>query len=141
MWAASSLNSSSEENQMSPHPVIKPPAALLFLPCLVAISFAQMPNPYGLAIPEDSDKKAAAAAIAEAAKNDLAVAVAIVDTAGTLVYYEKMDNTQTGSAKVAVDKARSAALFKRPTKIFEDALTKGNALPILRPDAAVPLDD
>jgi len=41
------------------------------------------------------------------------------------VYYEKMDNTQLGSAEVAIDKARTAALFKRPTKAFQDVVAAG----------------
>jgi glc operon protein GlcG len=53
--------------------------------------------------------------------------VAVVDPNGTLVYYEKMDNTQLGSADVAIDKARSAALYKRPTKAFQDAVAGGGA--------------
>jgi uncharacterized protein GlcG (DUF336 family) len=53
------------------------------------------------------------------------MAVAVVDTAGNLVYYEKMDNTQIGSANVAIEKARTAVLFKRPSKAFQDALAGG----------------
>ena len=53
------------------------------------------------------------------------MAAAIVDGGGNLVYFEKMDNTQIGSVNVAIEKARSAALFKRPTKAFEDALASG----------------
>lgn len=87
-----------------------------------------MPNPYGPSVTLDNAKKAAAPAVAEAEKNHWNVAVAIVDTSGNLVYYEKMDNTQLGSANVAVDKARTAALFKRPSKAFEDAAaTPGGA--------------
>src|SRR5216684_4864994 len=86
---------------------------------------AQMPNPYGLPISLENARKAAAPALAEAAKNNWTVAVAIVGPAGTLVYYEKMDNTQIGSAEVAIDKARTAALFKRPTKVFQDAVAAG----------------
>jgi len=51
--------------------------------------------------------------------------VAVVDPSGNLVYYEKMDNTQLGSAHIAVEKAKTAALFKRPTLAFQDALAKG----------------
>ncbi|WP_225132296.1 ribose-phosphate diphosphokinase [Bradyrhizobium sp. NBAIM20] len=51
----------------------------------------------------------------------------MVDTAGTLVVYDKLDNTQTGSALVAQDKAVSAALFKRPTKAFQDVVASGPA--------------
>jgi len=47
------------------------------------------------------------------------MAIAVVDPAGTLVYFEKADTTQNGSANVAIGKARSAALYKRPTKAFQ----------------------
>jgi uncharacterized protein GlcG (DUF336 family) len=100
-----------------------------------------MPNPYGLSITVDDAKKAAAPALAEAAKNNWKVAVAIVDPAGTLVYYEKMDNTQLASANVAIDKARSAARFKRPTKAFQDALAAGGeGLRVLGLEGAVPVE-
>ena len=87
-----------------------------------------MPNPYGASVTLENAKKAAALAVAEAEKNHWNMAVAVVDTSGNLVYYEKMDNTQLGSATVAVDKARTAALYKRPSKAFEDAIaTPGGA--------------
>jgi len=82
-----------------------------------------MPNPYGPSVTLETAKKAAAPAVAEAEKNHWNMAIAVVDTSGNLVYYEKMDNTQLGSANVAIDKARTAALFKRPSKAFEDAVT------------------
>jgi uncharacterized protein GlcG (DUF336 family) len=53
------------------------------------------------------------------------MAAAIVDPAGILVYFEKIDDTQYGSSRIAIDKARSAALFKRPTKAFQDSVEKG----------------
>jgi glc operon protein GlcG len=69
------------------------------------------------------------------------MAIAIVDPNGFLVYFEKMDNTQNGSVDVALDKARSAALFKRPTKAFQDALAAGGeGLRILALQGAVPVD-
>ena len=102
---------------------------------------AQMSNPYGAPISVDNAKKAAAAALAEAVKNHWTMAVAVVDPNGTLIYYEKMDNTQIGSADVAIDKARSAALFKRPTKALQDALAAGGAgLRILALKGAVPVE-
>jgi glc operon protein GlcG len=100
--------------------------SLLFFFCAFA-TFGQMPNPYGAPISLENAKKAAAPALAEARKNNWEMAVAIVDTSGNLVYYEKMDNTQLGSAQVSISKARSAALFKRPTKAFQDALAAGGA--------------
>jgi len=115
--------------------------AMLFALCLMTGAVAQMPNPYGLPISLENAKKAAAPAMAEAAKNGWNMAVAIVDPAGNLVYYEKMDNTQLGSANVAIDKARSAALYKRPTKAFQDALAAGgDALRILSLKGAVPVE-
>jgi uncharacterized protein GlcG (DUF336 family) len=97
--------------------------------------------PIGPSIGLDAAKKVAAAASAEARKNGWLMAIAIVDPAGTLVYYEKADNTQLGSAVVAVGKARSAALYKRPTKAFQDALAKGaENLRVLRLEGAVPVE-
>lgn len=100
-----------------------------------------MSNPYGAPITLENAKKAAAAALAEARKNNFTMAAAITDTAGYLVYFERMDGTQTGSAVVALDKARSAALFKRPTKAFQDALAAGGeGLRVLRLEGAVPIE-
>ena len=126
---------------MSPRSVVRTIIALLFVPCVLAGALAQMPNLYGLSISLENAKKAAMPALAEAAKNNWSMAVAIVDPAGNLVYYEKMDNTQLGSANVAIDKARSAALFKRPTKAFQDALAAGGeGLRILRIQGATPVE-
>jgi glc operon protein GlcG len=100
-----------------------------------------MPDPYGLPISLDSAKKGAAAAIAEARRNNWTMAAAVVDTGGHLVYFEKMDGTQTGSVAVAIGKARSAALFMRPTKAFQDVLADGgDGLRILGLEGAVPVE-
>jgi glc operon protein GlcG len=96
---------------------------------------------YGPSITLGSAKTAAAAAIVEARDNTWDMAVAIVDTAGSLVYFEKMDDTQAGSVIVAQAKARSAALFKRPTKAFQDALAAGgDGLRVLGLEGAVPIE-
>lgn len=100
-----------------------------------------MPNPYGPPVSVEAAKKAAAAALAEAVKNHWNMAVAVVDPNGTLIYYEKMDNTQIGSAKVSINKARSAALYKRPTKALQDALASGGAgMRVLGLEDAVPVE-
>jgi len=79
--------------------------------------------------------------MAEAKNNGWTMAVAVVDGAGDLVYFEKMDETQTGSVTVAQAKARSAARFKRPTKVFQDALTATpDGLRILGIEGAVPVE-
>ena len=99
------------------------------------------PNPYGPAISLELAKKAAAPALAEALKHNLSIVVAVVDTSGNLVYYEKMDDAFLGSAKVAIAKARSSAAFKRSTKAFEDLLaTGGTGLRVLRLPGALPLE-
>src|SRR5215467_786870 len=114
---------------------------LILICCFLGTEAQMLPNPYGAPISNESAKKAAAAAIAEATKNHWNMAVAVVDPNGTLVYYEKMDNTQLGSADVAIEKARSAARFKRPTKAFQDALAAGGAgIRILGLPGAVPVE-
>lgn len=100
-------------------------AAVLFAG-LSAAAQAQVPQ-YGTSINLDDAKKAIAAGQAEARKHGWPVAIAILDTAGMLVAYEKMDNTQTASIQVAIDKGRSAAIYRRPTKVFEDLVAKGGA--------------
>jgi len=100
-----------------------------------------MPEIYGLSINLDTAKKVAASAIAEAHKNNWTMAVAVIDTGGHLVYFEKMDGTQTGSARVAISKGRSAVLFKRPTKAFQDMVAAGGeGLRMLRLEGAVPIE-
>jgi uncharacterized protein GlcG (DUF336 family) len=117
-------------------------AFLVLLGVCASLASAQMlPNPYGAPIGVEDARKAAAAALAEARKNKWNMAVAVVDPSGNLVYYEKMDNTQLGSAEFSIDKARSAALFKRPTRAFQDALAQGGTnLRTLRVRDAVPVE-
>jgi glc operon protein GlcG len=105
--------------------VVRSVVAATILFAGLAMAWAQMPNPLGGPVTLENARKAAAPALAEAEKNHWNVAVAVVDTGGNLVYYEKMDNTQLGSANVAIEKARTAALFKRPTKAFQDTLAGG----------------
>jgi len=123
-----------------PQTFLKALLSMLFALC-ASSALAQMPNPYGAPISLESAKKAAAAAAAEARKNNWNMAIAITDTAGDLVYLEKMDATQTGSVMIALDKARAAAQFKRPTKVFQDAVASGGGgLRILGLRGAVPVD-
>ena len=87
---------------------------------------------YGPSITLDVAKQVLSMAQQEARRNNLHMAVAIVDTAGNLVAFERLDDTQSGSIEVAQDKARSAALYRRSTKVFQDALAAGgNGLRIL----------
>lgn len=86
---------------------------------------AEQPRPdYGLDITIEVAKKIAAGAVAECRANKWNVAVAIVNTHGSLVYYERMDNTQSASARVSVDKASAAAMYRRTTREFAEAIAK-----------------
>ena len=81
---------------------------------------------YGTAVTTAQAKRIAAGVLAECAKNSWNVAVAVVDNHGFLVYFERMENTQTASMDIAVGKARSAATYRRPTRAFVDAINKGS---------------
>jgi len=103
--------------------VIRVAALALGLQFAAAAS-AQVPQ-YGANVTLEQARKALAAAVAEARKNQWPVAIAVVDTAGQLVAYERMDNTQTASVQVSQDKAVSAAMYRRSTKVFQDLVTGG----------------
>ena len=82
-----------------------------------SLALAQDRRPdYGTAVNVAQAKKIAAGVIGECAKNQWNVAVAVVDNHGFLVYFERMDNTQTASMDIAVGKARAAATYRRPTR-------------------------
>jgi uncharacterized protein GlcG (DUF336 family) len=116
-------------------------AALLFTIAAFGQTPAAPAPTYGVSITADSAKKLAAAAIAEAKKNNLSMAVAIVDTGGYLVYFERMPDTQLGSVQIAMEKAKSAAMFRRPTKVFQDAVAAGgDGLRMLGLTGAVPVE-
>lgn len=102
---------------------------------------AQDPPAYGPPITLSQALQAVEAAKAEAEKQKWPVAIAVVDGGGHLVAFYRLDNTQYGSVEVAIAKAKSAALFRRPTKAFEDILAGGGAnLRILKVEGAVPVE-
>ena len=80
---------------------------------------------YGAAVNAAAAKKIATGVVAECQKNGWNVAVAVVDNHGSLVYFERMDNTQTASLDIAVGKAKAAATYRRTTRVFMDAINKG----------------
>jgi len=82
--------------------------------------------PFGPPITLEQAKKVAAAAEAEAKKKSLNSAIAILEPNGAPVYFAKMDGTQYAAFNVAMDKALSAALYRRPTAAFDAGLRGGN---------------
>jgi glc operon protein GlcG len=110
---------------------------LIGLVCMTGYAFAQKEAEkavvknsapivsYGESITLEAAKKMASAAEAFAVNNQWTVAIAIVDTGGNLVFFEKMEHTQIGSIEVAIGKAKTANNFKRPTKAMEDVVANG----------------
>ena len=91
-----------------------------------SLALAQDRRPdYGTAVNVAQAKKIAAGVIAECAKNQWNVAVAVVDNHGGLVYFERMENTQYASNEIAINKAKTAATYRRPTRVFMDTINKG----------------
>src|SRR5436190_4737117 len=103
---------------------------------LASTALAQQPAPspapagpppdYGAPITNEQAKAVAAAAVAEAKKNNWRMAFAIVGPAGELVYFEKMDGTHLASVEIAQAKARTAVLFRRPCKAFAGPYAAAN---------------
>ena len=112
--------------------------AMLLIIAVNGVAQAQAPA-YGNEVTLDRAKKVMAAAEAEAKKNNWTVVIAIVDTHGLLVMLQRLDNTQTASVKVAIEKARTAAMFKRPSKVFEDAVA-GGRLTLLGVPGVTPIE-
>ncbi|MEA2907340.1 MAG: glc operon protein GlcG [Alphaproteobacteria bacterium] len=94
---------------------------------------------YGLPISSEQAREAAAAALAEARKNGWRMAVAVVGPDGYLAYFEKIDGTQNASVLLAQAKARTSALYRRPSKVFADQFAAGNTGFMSFPDEARPI--
>jgi uncharacterized protein GlcG (DUF336 family) len=116
-------------------------AALAATPVLAEMAATQPPPAgppaYGEQINIEQAKKAAAAAAEEAKKINTFMAIAVVSPSGDLVYFEKMDNTQYASITIAQHKARAAAIFRRPTKVFEDRVATPAGVPALTLDGVI----
>ena len=97
--------------------------------------------PYGAPISLEQAKKVIVGAEAEARKHNWNMVIAVLDSGGHLVMLERMDGTQLGSIEAAKDKAYSAVLYRRPTKVFQDLVGQGGAnLRLLRLSGASPLE-
>jgi uncharacterized protein GlcG (DUF336 family) len=86
---------------------------------------ASPPPGYGAPITLEQAKAAVAAAQAEATKNGWNMVITVVGPYGNLIYLQKADLAANASIDIAQDKARTAALFRAPSKVFMDRLAKG----------------
>jgi len=99
------------------------------------------PPSYGAPVPLAEARKCVAAAQTYATGKQWLMVMTVVDSGGHVVLTERMDNAQFGSVAPALAKARSAAAFRRPTKVFEDLVAQGGAgLRIMRLEEAMPVD-
>lgn len=89
----------------------------------VAQSFAQVGEKNVLTL--EGAKQIAAVAEKDAANKGARVVIAIVDDGGSLILLRRLDETQVASVNVAIDKARTASIYRRPSKDFEDQVTNG----------------
>ena len=113
--------------------VIATTLSMLIALTLYSVGLAQTVQKRGLTL--DGAKRVIAAAVAEAkSKNAPGGAIAVVDEGGNLVAVERLDNTFAAGANISIGKARTAALFKRPTKAFEDIINKGRTAMATLPD-------
>ncbi len=123
--------------------IFKKLAAISAIAVLTSISALaqQATPPYGAPISLDQAKKVLSAGEAEAQKNNWPVVITVVDSGGFVVAVHRLDNTQLGSIAAAEDKARTAILFRRPSKGFEDAVASGGiGLRVLGLRGATPYD-
>ena len=113
------------------------PLLAAFLVSALGTSAAGLPSKKALTL--SAAKETAAAAEAHAKKNSLNVVIAILDDGGNLVYLERMDGAQTGSIEVAIKKAETAVAYRRPTKVFGNAVSNG-ATALLALPGALPFE-
>jgi glc operon protein GlcG len=112
-------------------------ATVLITLALAATASAQLADKKALTLA--AAKKMAAAAEAEAVKNNWRMVIAVVDDGGHLIYLERTDEALVGSIEVAIQKAKSAVMFRRPTKAWEDAVAGGRNV-ILGLPGAMPIE-
>ena len=104
---------------------------LLLVAAMVVM--AELPTKQVLTL--EAAKKIAAAAEAEANKRGSTVVIVIVDDGGYVILLERLDDTQVASVEVGIGKARTAAIFRRPSKVFEDQIRDGRVAALALPGA------
>ncbi len=107
--------------------------ALAMVAAVAASLSAELPTKPVLTL--GAAKKIAAAAEAEANKRGATVVIAVVDDGGHLILLERLDDTQVASVEVGIGKARTAAIFRRPSRVFEEQIRNGRAATLVLPGA------
>ena len=121
--------------------MLKSSLITLMLAIALGAQAADAPPTYGPAIGLVDARQCVVAAQAYATKHQWLMVMTVVDSGGHVVLTERMDNAQYGSVKPALDKARTATAFRRPSKVFEDLIAQGGAgLRIMRLAEALPID-
>ena len=93
--------------------------------------------PYGSSISLKRAQAAVQAALDEATRRGWEMNVTVVGPAGDLIAFARMDNAQLASVQISQHKARAAALFRRPTRLLEDAVQKSDAKYLLSLDGVI----
>jgi glc operon protein GlcG len=114
---------------MSMHPSV---ASALLLFEVASAAHAQLAEKKALTL--EGANQVIAAAAAEARKDHAGSAIAVVDDGGNLIAFERLDGTFAAGANISIGKARTAVLFKKPTKAFEDIVNKGRTAMVALPD-------
>lgn len=105
----------------------------LLLAVTPAVGLADLPAKKVLTL--DVAKRIVAAAEAEAVRRKATVVIAVVDDGGHLILLQRLDDTQVASVEVGIGKARTAAIFRRPSKVFEDQVREGRVAALALPGA------
>ncbi len=108
--------------------------AMGFAPFAASGAGPQLPSKPFLTL--EAARKIGHAAEAEAAKRGLGVVVAVMDDSGTLLFLERQGDTQIASVDVAIAKARTAAIFRRPSRVFEEQVKNGRVAALALPGAS-----
>jgi uncharacterized protein GlcG (DUF336 family) len=103
--------------------------------CMSILSVGQADLPVKKVLTLEVAKKITAASEAEAEKSGSTVVIAVVDDGGHILLLERLDDTQVASVEVGIGKARTAAIFRRPSKVFEDQVRDGRLAALTLPGA------
>jgi glc operon protein GlcG len=101
--------------------------------CAAQAAYAELPSKPVLTL--EAARRVGAAAYVEAVKRGATVVIAVVDDGGHVVFLERLNDTQVASVDVGIGKARTAAIFRRPSKVFEDQIREGRVAALALPGA------